>query len=132
MLCCDVLPPPLPRFNVNVSYLEIYNESFRDLLAKPSWDDGGKLELRETAKGVVIQGLTQLTAKSAADVAGMIAKGRANRTVGSTDANTHSSRSHSVLSITVEGTNELTRERTRSTFHVVDLAGSERQSKTQA
>ena len=45
------------EYAVSASYLEIYNESFRDLLA-PASADSGKLELRETARGVVIQGLT--------------------------------------------------------------------------
>jgi hypothetical protein len=51
--------PPSPlSFSVTISYLEIHNESVRDLLAG---DQGGnKLELRETSQGVLVPGLTMV------------------------------------------------------------------------
>ena len=49
-------------YALSVSYLEIYNEVIRDLLARGVDDDGGKLELRETPQGVVIPGLTTVRA----------------------------------------------------------------------
>jgi hypothetical protein len=43
-----------------VSYLEVYNETVRDLAASPLQEDinAGKLELRESGDGVVVPGLT--------------------------------------------------------------------------
>ena len=67
-----------------------------------------------------------MQARTTADVSGIIARGRQNRHLGATDANAHSSRSHSVLTIYLEGYNKVTSEHTRSTLHVIDLAGSER------
>ena len=60
----------------------------------------------------------------------MVSKGSERRAVFSTNANTCSSRSHCILSLTLRMEDEVHAGRTRvksSTFHLVDLAGSERQ-----
>ncbi len=61
--------------------------------------------------------------------------GNKNRSVGYTDMNATSSRSHSIFTITVEASelDETGNQRIRAgQLHLVDAAGSERQSKTNA
>merc|ERR1712223_556169 len=62
-------------------------------------------------------------------------KGNKNRSIGATQMNAHSSRSHSVFTITVESSEMDEQGETHikvGKLHLVDLAGSERQSKTGA
>ena len=58
--------------------------------------------------------------------------GQTNRAVGSHDMNEHSSRSHSILTLTVTSVNRLDASTTFGKLHLIDLAGSERLSKTEA
>ena len=58
--------------------------------------------------------------------------GSTNRAVGSHDMNEHSSRSHSILTVTARGRNALDGATTYGKLHLIDLAGSERVSKTDA
>lgn len=67
---------------------------------------------------------------SAADAMALLALANENRTVGQTDCNAHSSRSHSVCVVRLRGVRGA-RERW-STINLVDLAGSERLSKSGA
>lgn len=59
-------------------------------------------------------------------------QGQANRAVGSHDMNEHSSRSHSILTVTCRGKNKIDGATTYGKLHLIDLAGSERISKTDA
>ncbi len=59
--------------------------------------------------------------------------GDKQRAIASTNMNKHSSRSHTVFTVTIEmiiGTDPKTSSLRVGKFHLVDLAGSERQSKT--
>jgi kinesin family protein C2/C3 len=59
-------------------------------------------------------------------------QGQTNRAVGSHDMNDLSSRSHSILTVTARGRNNLDGATTYGKLHLIDLAGSERISKTDA
>jgi kinesin family member 3B len=60
-------------------------------------------------------------------------KGNACRSTGATLMNQDSSRSHSIFTITIECTGDMTQDHVRvGKLNLVDLAGSERQSKTGA
>ncbi|VDL80971.1 unnamed protein product [Nippostrongylus brasiliensis] len=117
------------RFLVRVSYLEIYNEELRDLLAKDG--HGSNLEIKEKADiGVYVKNLISIIVGSASQMQKLMEFGNKNRRVGATQMNEESSRSHAMFSVTVESS-----ERglvTQGKLHLVDLAGSERQSKTGA
>ena len=55
----------MPYFQVTMSYLEIYNEHIRDLLAP----DNGTLDLRDDAKkGIHVAGLTEASTTSTKEV----------------------------------------------------------------
>ena len=119
------------RFLIRCSYLEIYNESVRDLLAK---DVEQKLDLKENAdKGVFVKDLTTCIVKSQQEIERYMDHGTANRKTGETAMNKDSSRSHSIFTIYVETAerDDLGEQRIKAgKLNLVDLAGSERQSKT--
>ncbi|KAJ3087228.1 Kinesin-like protein kif19, partial [Quaeritorhiza haematococci] len=130
-------------YDVSMSYLEIYNENIRDLLSgKPDY-----LELREDAnKGVVVAGVTTVSARSADEVLNFLMKGNRHRTTEATGANEVSSRSHAILQVSrkfiVESRENVVfvGRRTISAkghqkerfgkLSMIDLAGSERAAET--
>lgn len=124
------------RYTIQLSMLEIYNESIRDLLAAKDKVTGeaNKLDIRMAEDGQYdVPGLTLVEVKSLADIVKHMNTGKANRAVGAHDMNEHSSRSHSILSLRVRGENIHDRSlSTASKLHLIDLAGSERLSKTDA
>ena len=116
-------------FSLTVSYLEIYNETIRDLLAPES----GPLALRENNGTATPVGLSSKEPTSANDVVEWIMLGNGNRTVNATEANATSSRSHAVLTVTVTQKlrgGGLTEKTSSACLSVIDLAGSERASVT--
>ncbi|KAM9752203.1 kinesin-like protein KIF3B [Menidia menidia] len=121
------------QYLVRASYLEIYQEEIRDLLSK---DQSRRLELRERPDtGVYVKDLSSFVTKSAREIEHVMNVGNQNRSVGATNMNEHSSRSHAIFLITVEcselgvdGENHIRVGK----LNLVDLAGSERQAKTGA
>lgn len=116
------------NFLVAVSYLEIYMEELRDLL-KPG---NNHLELRERENGICVPNLHSVLCKSVDDMLSVMNLGNKNRTVGFTNMNEHSSRSHAVFVIKIEMAEVDSNSIKVGVLNLVDLAGSERQSKTGA
>ncbi|MBN3304171.1 KIF3A protein, partial [Amia calva] len=121
------------RFLVRVSYLEIYNEDVRDLLGK---DQTQRLEVKERPDvGVYIRDLSGYVANNADDMDRIMTVGHKNRSVGATNMNEYSSRSHAIFTITIECSEkgvDRNQHVRMGKLHLVDLAGSERQGKTGA
>ncbi|XP_013384616.1 kinesin-like protein KIF3A isoform X3 [Lingula anatina] len=121
------------RFLVCVSYLEIYNEEVRDLLGK---DQSVRLEVKERPDiGVYVKDLLRVPVHNADEMDRVMTLGNNHRSVGATQMNAHSSRSHAIFSITIECSEKgLDGEQhvRVGKLHLVDLAGSERQTKTGA
>lgn len=120
---------------VTLSYLEIYNETIRDLLVPPgSATNKQGLMLREDSNaGVSVAGLTSHKPKDVQEVMDMIVQGNEYRTVSPTAANAVSSRSHAVLQINVaqkDRNADVNEPHTMATLSIIDLAGSERASAT--
>ncbi|KAM3839277.1 kinesin-like protein KIF3B isoform 1-T2 [Vipera latastei] len=121
------------QYLVRASYLEIYQEEIRDLLSK---DQSKRLELKERPDtGVYVKDLSSFVTKSVKEIEHVMNVGNQNRSVGATNMNEHSSRSHAIFVITIEcsevgldGENHIRVGK----LNLVDLAGSERQSKTGA
>ncbi|KAK1277585.1 Kinesin-4 [Acorus gramineus] len=110
-----------------VSMLEVYNEKIRDLLGGSTNQPVKKLEIKQAAEGThEIPGLVEAQAHSTDEVWELLKAGGQVRSVGSTNANELSSRSHCLVRVTVKGENLLNGQRTRSHLWLVDLAGSER------
>ncbi|KDO30380.1 hypothetical protein SPRG_05091 [Saprolegnia parasitica CBS 223.65] len=118
---------------VRASYLEIYNEEVRDLLSK---DPKAGLDLKENAdSGVYVKNLTAQVVKDAAEIDAVMRQGNKSRSVGATNMNQTSSRSHSIFTIVVECLSDGMDGKDHvcvGKLNLVDLAGSERQSKTGA
>lgn len=130
-------------FKVRASYLEIYNEKIKDLLAdpkkaapasKPVGRASRGIFLRETASGeVLVEGGRQwVSVSSEQECVDVLASGVANRSVGATAMNSESSRSHAIFTIEVSQTSTETMKQRVSQLHLVDLAGSERSKSTHA
>lgn len=117
------------NFLVAVSYLEIYMEELRDLL-KPN--STTPLELREREGGIVVPNLHSVLCKSVDDMLNVMYMGNKNRTVGFTNMNEHSSRSHAIFLIKIEMCEVGSTLVKVGKLNLIDLAGSERQSKTGA
>ncbi|KAG1346920.1 kinesin-like protein KIN-8A [Cocos nucifera] len=109
--------------SVQLSYLEVYNETVRDLLSP-----GRPLVLREDKQGIVAAGLTQYRAYSTDEVMALLQQGNQNRTTEPTRVNETSSRSHAILQVVAEyrikeSGNVVSRV---GKLSLIDLAGSER------
>ncbi|XP_045045848.2 kinesin-like protein KIF18B [Desmodus rotundus] len=119
------------RFEVLISYQEVYNEQIHDLL-----EPKGPLAIREDPdKGVVVQGLSFHQPTSAEQLLEMLTRGNRNRTQHPTDANATSSRSHAIFQIFVKQQDRvpgLTQALRVAKMSLIDLAGSERASSTRA
>ncbi|XP_063849661.1 kinesin-like protein KIF11 isoform X2 [Scylla paramamosain] len=117
------------EFTMRVSFLELYNEELFDLLS--AHDDFSKLRLYEdsTKKGsCIIQGLEEVLVRSKTDVYSILEKGSTQRQTAATLMNAHSSRSHTVFTVTVhmkENTVDGDELMKTGKLHLVDLAGSE-------
>ncbi|XP_011628316.2 kinesin-like protein KIN-14F isoform X1 [Amborella trichopoda] len=119
-------------YEVSVQMIEIYNEQVRDLLVA----DGSnrRLEIRNNSQinGCNVPDANLVTVRSTQDVLDLMKMGHRNRAVGATALNERSSRSHSVLTVHVQGTELASGSILRGCLHLVDLAGSERVDKSEA
>ncbi|TKY61496.1 Kinesin protein KIFC3 [Spatholobus suberectus] len=121
------------KYELLVSILEVYNEKIRDLLVENLVEPTKKLEIKQAADGTQeVPGLVEARVYGAEDVWEKLKSGNRVRSVGSTNANELSSRSHCLLRVTVLGENLINGQKTRSHLWLVDLAGSERVGKTEA
>lgn len=119
------------KAEVQVSYLEIYNEKVKDLLGSGKVPKRG-LRIREHPKtGPYVVGLTKHSVASFADVEKLMMIGQDRRVVAATAMNKTSSRSHSIFTIIL--TQDLANgAQKQSKINLIDLAGSERADKTGA
>ncbi|KAK9118340.1 hypothetical protein Scep_016433 [Stephania cephalantha] len=109
---------------VHLSYLEVYNETVRDLLSP-----GRPLVLREDKQGIVAAGLTQYRAYSTDEVMSLLQQGNQNRTTEPTRVNETSSRSHAILQVVAEyqvRDSAMSLVNRVGKLSLIDLAGSER------
>ncbi|XP_044257303.1 kinesin-like protein KLP2 [Tribolium madens] len=88
------------EYNVNVSYVEIYNEEIRDLLFSDSpclriYDDP------DNKGATCIKGVSEVPVKDCNELFEMLMIGANYRHIGSTNINRHSSRSHTIFTIVV-------------------------------
>ncbi|XP_053678213.1 kinesin-like protein Klp10A [Anopheles nili] len=108
---------------VSASFFEIYSGKVFDLLSNKR-----KIRVLEDGKKQVqLVGLTEKEMDSVEEVLALISSGNTIRTSGQTAANTNSSRSHAIFSLTlrVRGTSKV-----HGKFSFIDLAGNERGADT--
>ena len=104
----------LLQYNMQASFLEIYNETIRDLLTSQT---SSKASLQHDIKldpslpgGVHVTNVTPTPVRSQAKVAQLLRQAAKNRAVAATNCNERSSRSHSVFRLELLGNNEITGE----------------------
>ena len=117
------------NFLIQCSYLELYNEEVRDLLAK---NHQQKLDIREDPEtGFYVQDLSHWVVKAPKDMIELMLRGRELKVIKGHNMNERSSRSHCIFTIIVENsTSDETGEHIKKgKLNLVDLAGSERTSK---
>ncbi|CAD6592369.1 MAG: Kinesin heavy chain [Alectoria sarmentosa] len=117
------------EYTVRVSYMEIYMEKIRDLLA-PQNDN---LPIHEEKnRGVYVKGLLEIYVSSVQEVYEVMRRGGTARATAATNMNQESSRSHSIFVITITQKNVETGSAKSGQLFLVDLAGSEKVGKTGA
>lgn len=119
------------HIEVKCSFLEVYNENVRDLLAP----DGDFLDIREDpVKGMCVAGISEVGGlESAEEIMALLQQANKYRTTESTGANVTSSRSHAVLQVTVhqrDRSADIVAKVNLGKLSMIDLAGSERASHT--
>ena len=117
------------EYTVRVSYMEIYMEKIRDLLA-PQNDNLPIHE--EKSRGVYVKGLLEIYVSSVQEVYEVMRRGGTARATAATNMNQESSRSHSIFVITITQKNVETGSAKSGQLFLVDLAGSEKVGKTGA
>ena len=115
-----------------VSYFELYKEDIRDLL-KPE-TSSKLLQVREQPDGqTIVSDLSEHQVKSGVEILEKLKSGNTNRSVGATEMNAVSSRSHACFTIQLEQQNKEVLEDSKcSMLRLIDLAGSERLKRTKA
>jgi len=125
-------------WSLQVSFMEVYNETIRDLLrngdaaAGPSTPHEQHMIAQHDAWGTVVTGMSCVKVDSMKEINSLIALAAKYRSVGATNMNEDSSRSHSIMALYLQGTNQALDRELRGALHLVDLAGSERLDKSHA
>lgn len=113
----------------HVEQLEIYCETIQDLL-RPKNEPAKKLEIRTKKpngqSGIWVPELSSHKVECYDDVKKLLLISKRRRATAATEANDHSSRSHSVFTLRICSTNNNTGQQTESALNLIDLAGSER------
>ncbi|KAJ9671975.1 hypothetical protein PVL29_025565 [Vitis rotundifolia] len=129
------------KYEMQVSMLEIYNETIRDLLStNRSCSDVSRTEngvagkqyaIKHDANGHThVSDLTVVDVRSTREVSFLLDQAAQSRSVGKTQMNEQSSRSHFVFTLRISGVNESTEQQVQGVLNLIDLAGSERLSKS--
>ncbi|OMH81773.1 Kinesin-like protein 2 [Zancudomyces culisetae] len=119
------LEPKGWKYELKAQFLEIYNEQIYDLLTNKSKEN--KLDIKQAQDGSIYVADCEKASVTSIDMVNtLLRKAAKNRSVASTLCNDRSSRSHSVFSLYISGTNSKTSESCNSVLNLVDLAGSER------
>ena len=124
------------QYTVELSFLEIYNEKVKDLLAiaergkgRSNAGESGYAECRvrfHPERGTFVEGLTRIAIDSEEQCLTAIKDGMEHRAVTSTLMNDTSSRSHAIFQISLTQKMPLKGTSRLSIINLVDLAGSER------
>ncbi|XP_010931849.1 kinesin-like protein KIN-14H isoform X2 [Elaeis guineensis] len=126
------------KYKMQASMLEIYNETIRDLLSpgRPgSFDANAALSKQYAIKhdpngNTHVSDLTIVDVCSIKEVSFLLQQAAQSRSVGKTQMNEQSSRSHFVFTLRITGVNESTEQQVQGVLNLIDLAGSERLAKS--
>ncbi|KAK3912048.1 Kinesin-like protein KIF11-A [Frankliniella fusca] len=117
------------EYTVRISLMELYNEELYDLLSADEVPPKLRLFDDASKKGCVhVQGLQEVMVHNQSQVLEELRKGSAKRQVAATLLNAHSSRSHTIFTVTIhfkENTADGEEYLRVGKLNLVDLAGSE-------
>ncbi len=127
-------------YEMEVSFIEIYQEQIKDLLrslGSGGGEDTGTVahDIKKDAKGnmfVTDVTMVQLDPNDPEEVHRIMDVASRHRSVGATSMNERSSRSHSVFTLHMRATNAERRSTLSGKLNLCDLAGSERLSRSNA
>uniref|UniRef100_A0A8C4ST65 Kinesin motor domain-containing protein n=1 Tax=Erpetoichthys calabaricus TaxID=27687 RepID=A0A8C4ST65_ERPCA len=114
------------KYTFTASFLEIYNETIRDLLVDKTVKKEHKIK-RPTSNAVHVTNRKYLNVET---VLSLIKIAKQNRATACTRMNESSSRSHSVFQLKIEGLSK--KGNITSTLTLIDLVGSERIDKSES
>ncbi|KAJ4980406.1 hypothetical protein NE237_031243 [Protea cynaroides] len=130
------------KYRMQASMLEIYNETIRDLLStnRSSGLDSSRADsvvagkqyaIRHDANGNThVSDLTIVDVCGIKEVSSLLQQAAQSRSVGKTQMNEQSSRSHFVFTLRISGVNVSTEQQVQGVLNLIDLAGSERLAKS--
>jgi kinesin family protein C1 len=96
-----VTPPSLA---ISATMIEIYNEDIKDLLVSQKHSAETKYDVKHHADGrTTVTGLKTVEVANAGEVAKLMKKAQAVRSTAKTNMNEHSSRSHMVFTLHLDG-----------------------------
>ncbi|KAK7027324.1 hypothetical protein VNI00_015287 [Paramarasmius palmivorus] len=120
---------PQYQSTLAVSYMEIYKDEVYDLLVNR--DNAPKLPVRENGAGMVfVANLSSTAIETIEEFDAIYTQATKNRSVGATNLNRASSRSHAVLTIEVTLFDVSRNTTLKGKMNLVDLAGSENNKMT--
>jgi hypothetical protein len=117
------------KFQIKLSYIEIYNEVVFDLLVVNKQDVEQNLTINETKnKEFIVNGANQIEVSSINQVLDLIDIGERNKHYAETFLNHCSSRSHTMFRLNIVSYKKQDNQylQTKSYLNFVDLAGSEK------
>jgi len=120
------------KYEMEGQYLEIYNETVRDLLGNGDLSKKHEIKHNLHTGKTTVTDTTIVKVHTPEQVHQLLKKAQQNRAVGATLCNERSSRSHSVFILKLSGVNSITEDTCEGTLNLIDLAGSERLSQSGA
>jgi kinesin family member C1 len=117
------------EYQMEVSFVEIYNETIRDLLRSGPASEELKHEIKKETNGsVYITDINMIAVdpNNTDQIDEIMEQAACHRSVGQTAMNERSSRSHSIFALHLKATNKQQGIVLKGTLSLVDLAGSER------
>ncbi|XP_003701652.1 kinesin-like protein KIF12 isoform X3 [Megachile rotundata] len=123
------------NFVLKASFLEIYNEKVIDLLNPGTSRKPLMVRWSKKTRGFFVENLFTVECEELDDLLAVLEEGMRNRSVGAHNMNDHSSRSHSILTVTITSEQQMDNSvfiSRQGKINFVDLAGSEMTKKTQS
>ncbi|OBA27639.1 kinesin-domain-containing protein, partial [Hanseniaspora valbyensis NRRL Y-1626] len=133
----DNLKPLGWEYKIKIQFVEIYNENIIDLFAdkknaQQQSNNNKKIEIRHLDGKTTLTNVEQIDITHSTNAELILRNAMKIRATAATKENDHSSRSHSIFTISLNGHNKITSKACEGVLNLIDLAGSERLNKSQA